>query len=319
MAVYTTVDHPTLERLLRNYQLGTMVRFEALPEGIDNTNYLLETDQGRFILTLFETYQYPSDLDFFLTLMEHLAKQGLPCPVPIYSHNRKRLNYIADCPAAIVTFLEGESIYDIQPQHCQFLGRALAEIHIHGMTFPLMRENTLSRPQWYLLFSACRDYLTADVDLLITDTLTYVSTRWPHDLPKGVIHADLFPDNVLFQGTEITGLIDFYASCTDFLAYDLAICIDAWCFDAQGQFDAQKASQLIIGYTMTRPLSDAELNALPILLQGSTLRFLLTRLYNQYFRAPPTCGLHRDPNEYVLRLGFQQGCTTLTDYAITLM
>lgn len=310
MAVYTEVSDEALAAFLARYDLGGARTFKGIAEGVENSNFLLETDRGRFILTLYEKRVRRDDLPFFLGLMEHLAARGIACPTPVHARDGAILHELAGRPAVLVTFLEGLWPRRIHPFHCQELGTQLARLHLATRDFALTRPNDLSVTGWRRLFEACRDRadeveaglaeaLSAELDLLERD--------WPETLPTGVIHADLFPDNVFFREERLTGLIDFYFACDDFYAYDLAICLNAWCFEADGAFNVTKARLLLGAYRRERAFSEAELAALPLLARGAALRFLLTRLYDWLNHPPGAFVSPKDPLEYRRKLRFHQG------------
>ena len=317
MAVYTDVTSDQLERFLASYDLGGLTSFKGIAEGVENSNFLLNTEAGSFILTLYEKRVATADLPFFLRLMDHLAAAGLTCPQPVRSRAGEALGELAGRPAVIVTFLEGIWIKQPAVTHCAQLGRALAELHRAGANFPLRRPNALSLPAWPGLFAAAGERaddvspgLAADIEA----ELAALSAGWPSGLPSGVIHADLFPDNVFFLQDRLSGLIDFYFACTDALAYDLAVCLNAWCFDAAGAFDLAKGQAMIAGYQAVRPLESTEVEVLPILARGSALRFMLTRLVD-WLNVPGGALVRpKDPLEYLHKLRFHQSVGSARDY-----
>jgi homoserine kinase type II len=320
MAVYTDVAADELAEFLGAYDIGELLSYKGIAEGVENSNFLLHTSAGYFILTLYEKRVAKNDLPFFLGLMTHLASRGISCPQPLKSKSGETLSVLAGRPAAIINFLEG--VWPRKPNvaHCAGVGQALAKMHLAGADFPMKRANALSVSGWRPLFEAAasradevqhglRDFIGAELDHL-------EGNIWPGDLPQGVIHADLFPDNVFFLGERVSGLIDFTFACTDMLAYDVAICLNAWCFESDCSFNVTKARAFLGAYGRERPLSDAEQNALPLLARGAALRFLLTRLVD--FLNVPKGALVRpkDPLEYVRKLRFQQGVSGLRDYGV---
>ena len=283
MAVYTKVNDHTLAHFLEQYDVGKATAFKGIAEGVENSNYFLETEKARLILTLYEKRTNSQDLPYFLNLMEHLASEGLPSPHPIRDSEGCALQTLEGKPACLIHFLSGVSIDNPDAEHCAALGTMLARMHLTLATFAETRANDMSLSGWQKLAdttSEAADTVEAGLRETIANELDYLSENWPSGLPTGPIHADLFPDNVLFTGYEITGLIDFYFACTDIIAYDLAVCINAWCFDENHQFVPQKAKRLIEMYDAVRPLSGDEIAALPLLCRGAALRFLLTRLYD---------------------------------------
>ena len=309
MAVYTDISDEELESFVAEYDIGTVVSCKGIAEGVENSNYLLHTDRGPYILTLYERRVAPEDLPFFLRLMEHLAEKGIACPTPIHGRDGKVLRELCGRPAAIVTFLQGLWPRRIMPEHCVEVGAALARMHIAGASFPMQRPNNLSVDGWRKLHEHCADHaddVRPGLAREIAGELDVLEAAWPTDLPRGVIHADLFPDNVFFKGGTLSGIIDFYFACTDFLAYDVAICLNAWCFERDNSFNVTKARLLLASYGRVRPIDDAELDALPLLARGSALRFLLTRLYDWLNQPEGALVTPKNPIEYLHRLRFHR-------------
>ncbi|MCW6509500.1 homoserine kinase [Lichenifustis flavocetrariae] len=309
MAVYTDVSAADLTAFLEAYDLGTLLSFKGIAEGVENSNFLLQTSRGAFILTLYEKRVDAEDLPFFIGLLGHLSAKGLNCPQPVRNRSGDVLGRLCGRPAAIVTFLDGIWIANPQARHCQALGEVLARLHLAGADFPMRRANALSVDGWKRLSAqaAPRAHeVAAGLAAEIETDLADLSARWPRDLPAGVIHADLFPDNVFFLGETLSGLIDFYFACTDAFAYDLSICLNAWCFSAAGAFDAAKSEALLAGYQSIRPLTLAERQALPVLAHGSALRFMLTRLVD-WLNVPPGALVRpKDPREYLGKMRFHR-------------
>ncbi|MBI5164834.1 MAG: homoserine kinase [Magnetospirillum sp.] len=325
MAVYTEVSDEELEEFIAGYDIGELVSFKGIAEGVENSNYLLQTDRGTFILTLYERRVDPADLPFFLGLMEHLAARGLACPTPLHGRDGAALRQLCGRPAAIVTFLTGLSPRRILPEHCGALGAAMAEMHVDGADFPMARANSLSVAGWRPLFEAARsraDTVAPGLAALIEGELAFLESNWPSGLPSGLIHADLFPDNVFFlpdrvtRAERVSGLIDFYFACTDQLAYDIAVCLNAWCFEPDASFNATKARLMLSAYRRVRPLSAAELEALPLLARGAAMRFLLTRLYDWLHTPAGAFVKRKDPLEYLRKLRFHQGIAGPGAYGI---
>ena len=319
MAVYTDVSDDDLRAFAVLYDIGEVLSCKGIAEGVENSNFLLTTERGNFILTLYEKRVAPGDLPFFIALMEHLARHGVACPTPVPGRDGIALRQMCGRPAAIVTFLAGMWPRRILPFHCAALGRALAALHRAGASFRMTRANDLAVAGWRSLFESCRTR-AAEVQPGLADELgdelVLLETKWPGDLPTGVIHADLFPDNVFFRDRELSGLIDFYFACTDFLAYDLAICLNAWCFEADGSLNVTKARLLLDSYRRARPLSPAELAALPLFARGSALRFLLTRLFDWLNQPEGALVRPKDPLEYLRKLRFHRGITDLGAYGL---
>jgi homoserine kinase type II len=319
MAVYTEVGDADLEALLKVYDLGALLAFKGIAEGVENSNFLLRAETGTYILTLYEKRVAEADLPFFLGLMEHLAGRGISCPLPVRGRDGKTLRQIAGRPAALITFLDGMSVRRPQPQHCAALGKALAEMHEAGRDFPLRRENALSLSGWPPLFEMSRaraDEVEPGLADFVDRELAALASAWPTGLPDGVIHADLFPDNVFFLKGKLSGLIDFYFACNDFLVYDLAVCLNAWCFEPDCAFNVTKGRAMIQAYANVRRLEAAELEALPILARGAALRFLLTRLHDWLTVPAGALVTPKDPREYLRKLRFHLKVTNAADYGV---
>src|SRR5690242_15625510 len=262
MAVYTEIGDDELREFAALYDIGEVLSCKGIAEGVENSNFLLTTERGNFILTLYEKRVAPADLPFFIALMDHLAHQGVACPTPVRARDGEALRELCGRPAAIVTFLNGMWPRRIDPSHCAALGTALARLHLAGGSFRMVRPNDLSVAGWRRLYQSCADraaVLHPDLATELGDELAFLEAVWPRALPTGVIHADLFPDNVFFRDRELSGLIDFYFACTDFLAYDIAICLNAWCFEPDLSFNVTKAKLLVGNYRAARPLTEAEL------------------------------------------------------------
>jgi homoserine kinase type II len=317
MVVYTDVSAEDLADFLADYDLGELLSYKGIAEGVENSNFLVNTTRGHFILTLYEKRVAPEDIPFFLALMEHLAARGLTCPQPVKNQTGDMLGWIAGRPAALVTFLDGMWIRRPAASHCAALGEALARLHLAGADFPLRRRNALSADGWrplYVASAAGADSVQPGLRDMIERELSLLEGSWPSGLPEGVIHADLFPDNVFFLGDRLSGLIDFYFACTDTLAYDIAICLNAWCFEPDHSYNVTKGRALLQGYVATRPLSIEEKVALPLLSRGACLRFLLTRLVD-WLNVPPGAMVRpKDPLEYFRKLRFHQAVASTRDY-----
>lgn len=319
MAVYTEVGEAELDAFLADYDIGEPEALKGVAEGVENSNYLLTTTKGQYFLTLYEKRVDPKDLPFFLGLLDHLAARGINCPKPIHGRDGNAIRVLAGKPAAVTTFLHGLWPRRTGVQHCGPIGRALAELHLAGRDFAIRRPNALSVAGWRPLFDGSRaqaDEVSPGLARELGIEIDFLEANWPRDLPAGVIHADLFPDNVFFLHEKLSGLIDFYFACNDALAYDIAICLNAWCFEPDRSFNTTKARALIQAYDDVRPLTDAERAALPLLARGSALRFLLTRLYD-WLHTPATALVKRkDPLEYLAYLRFHRRATSLADYGL---
>ena len=319
MAVYTEVSDDDLNAFAAEYDIGEVMSCKGIAEGIENTNYLLGTGSASYILTLYEKRVKEGDLPFFLALMEHLAARGIPCPTPVKGRDGAALRRLSGRPAAIVTFLDGMWPRRPTPAHCAGLGQAMARMHIAAADFALTRPNALSVQSWRPLLEAAApgaDEVRAGLAGELARELDAVEAGWPSRLPSGVIHADLFPDNVFFRGEALSGLIDFYFACTDFFAYDLAVCLNAWCFEPDFSFNITKARRLLSSYRAERDFSPEELRALPLLARGSAMRFLLTRLYDWLNTPADALVTRKDPLEYLAKLRFHQAVAGPGDYGL---
>ncbi len=319
MAVYTDVAAEDLAAFLADYDVGELLAYKGIAEGVENSNFLVHTSRGNFILTLYEKRVAARDLPFFLALMEHLHARGITCPQPVKNRKGEVLGKVAGRPAALITFLDGMWIRRPSPSHCAALGEALAKLHLAGIDFKRNRANALSVAGWRPLYEHCRERaneLRRDLAHFLATELSHLEIAWPRELPHGIIHADLFPDNVFFLGDRLSGLIDFYFACTDALAYDVAICLNAWCFESDHSYNVTKGKSLLHAYAQVRPLSQNEREALPLLARGAALRFLLTRLVD-WFDVPPGALVRpKDPLEYYRKLRFHQAVRSARDYGI---
>jgi homoserine kinase type II len=319
MAVYTEVSDGDLEKFVAAYDIGRVVACKGIAEGVENSNYLLQTDLGLYILTLYEKRVAKADLPFFVGLMDHLAAKGLACPTPIRARDGQVLHELARRPAAIISFLRGMWPKRILVAHCAQVGEALARLHLAGVDFPMHRPNALTLAGWKKLFEDCRgraDEVQAGLSEELARELDDLAAHWPRGLPEGVIHADLFPDNVFFLDDKLSGMIDFYFACNDAFAYDLGICLNAWCFERDDSFNATKARALVRGYAQTRPVTPAEVEVLPILARGSALRFLLTRLYDWLHHPAGAFVQPKDPLEYLKKLRFHRSVKSASAYGL---
>ena len=319
MAVYTEVSDDELATFIAGYGLGDLLSFKGIAEGVENTNYIVHTTRGPFILTLYEKRVAPGDLPFFLGLMEHLAARGVSCPTPVRNSAGRNLSELSGRPAALVTFLEGLWVRRPTAAHCAAVGRALAELHMGGEGFGLRRANALGLSGWRPLYERFADRapdITSGLGELIEGELKVLESSWPRGLPEGVIHADLFPDNVFFLGDRLSGLIDFYFACNDALAYDMAVCLNAWCFEKDMSFNITKGRAFLRSYEEVRPLSATERQAMPMLARGAALRFLLTRAYDWLNTPKDALVSPKNPAEYVRRLRFHQSVRSIADYGL---
>ena len=307
MAVYTEVTDDALTAYLLDYKLGTAVAFRGIAEGVENSNYQLRTTTGDYILTLYEKRVDAAELPWFLGLMEHLATQGITCPQPVHGRDGVSLRHLAGRPACVTSFLPGVWPRRVRVEHCGPLGTALAALHRAGLGYAPARPNGLGPGSWLPLLARSgeqADDVQPGLYAELTAALAHILAAWPTDLPRGNIHGDLFPDNVFFLHGRLSGIIDFYFAATDVLAYDLAICINAWCFESDFSFNVTKARALLRAYVADRPLLDVETAALPVLCQGAAIRFLLTRLYDWLHTPPGALVVRKDPIDYLRRLRF---------------
>lgn len=325
MAVFTTLTKSEIEHFISSYSIGELISFEGILQGIDNTNYKIETTKDKYILTIFENRIDPNDLPFFLNFMGHLNLNGIICPTLLASlpeshtdskaiqkmdslridnvnsgNDELSIFMLHSKPAALFSFLDGRNLTanDITPALCQELGIFLAKMHVAGQKFYMTRENSMSFDAWEERLH--RVGRLANSYLKILQTL---KSKWPENLPSGVIHADLFPDNIFIKDNHIYGVIDFYFSCTDFLVYDLAIVMNAWCFEHQ-EFSYQKWLSLLEGYQSIRPLTQGEKDSYQIICQGAVLRFLSSRLHDFTFHDPKNLVTPKEPTEYIQKLEF---------------
>ncbi|HKA46664.1 MAG TPA: homoserine kinase [Methyloceanibacter sp.] len=319
MAVYTEVADEELDAFIASYDIGALTSCKGIAEGVENSNYLVQTETGRFILTLYEKRVAPKDLPYFLALMEHLAARDIRCPLPVHDRESRTLRKLAGRPAALINFLDGVSVRRASIEQCASLGRALGKLHIAGESFTQVRANSLSLAGWRPLSDAIgtrADTIIRGLADEIEKELAFIDKAWPSSLPLGVIHADLFPDNVFFLGQEVSGLIDFYFACNDMLAYDIAICLNAWCFESDASFNITKARAFLQAYENVRPLNADELAALPTLARGAALRFLLTRSYDWLNTDGEALVKRKDPKEYLRKLRFHRKVKSYRDYGL---
>ena len=317
MAVYTDVSDTELAAFLSAYELGSVLAFKGIAEGVENSNFFLKTERGSYILTLYEKRVKEEDLPFFLGLLAHLSAKGIQCPLPVRGRDGKTWRMLAGRPAALMTFLSGLSPKRPHAQQCGELGTALARLHLAGADYLFARENALSVGGWKPLVKACEakaNSVHMGLATLLATELRWLEQHWPAGLPSGVIHADLFPDNVFFTEGKLTGLIDFYFACNDAFAYDIAVCLNAWCFEHDGSYNITKGRALLSAYRAVRPLTGAEVAAFPVLSRGASFRFLLTRLYDWINRDPSALVRPKDPLEYLTKLRFHQSAAGAASY-----
>jgi homoserine kinase type II len=319
VAVYTEIGDEDLARVLAAYDIGEPLALKGIAEGVENSNYFLQTTRGRYFLTLYEKRVAEGDLPFFMGLLEHVAARGVTCPMPVHGRDGAIVRRIAGRPAALVTFLDGVSPKRPNTVQCGEAGEALAKLHEAGRGFAIRRANALSVAGWPPLVASCEpraNEVAPGLRETIVAELAALQASWPAGLPEGVIHADLFPDNALFIGDRLTGVIDFYFACNDAFAYDVAICLNAWCFEGDGSFNITKGRALLARYQAVRPLGGGEIAALPVLARGSALRFLLTRLHDWLNHDPAALVRPKSPLEYLAKLRFHQHVTDAGGYGL---
>jgi homoserine kinase type II len=319
MAVYTEVSDEALAAFLADYDIGRVVAFRGIAEGVENTNFSLRTTEGDYILTLYEKRVDPADLPWFLGLMEHLAQHGIVCPLPVRGRDGAALRQLNGRHAAITNFLPGVWPRRVRVEHCGPVGDALARLHLAGRDYAPTRHNALGPDAWAPLLARSRgraDEVRPDLGPELERALAEILAAWPCGLPVGHIHADLFPDNVFFLEGELSGLIDFYFAATDLLAYDLAVCLNAWCFEPDYSFNVTKARALLRAYAAIRPLTGEERAALPVLCRGAAMRFLLTRLFDWLHASPGAYVTPKDPLDYLRRLRFHLAATSERAYGL---
>lgn len=331
MAVYTKISHSELAELISGYNIGTLQSYAGIADGIQNSNFFVDTIVGtqstRYVLTIYENRINTDDLPFFLDLTEHLAKHHVPCPLPITNNNGKKISFIQGKPCAIITYIKGVEAINASTKKIAEVGKNLAQLHLAGQSFPASRKNEMGIEYWSAMFNSIKkrtDEIEPGMANEISNALEYLIKNWPGNLPSGIIHGDVFPDNVLFADDgSVAGIIDFYFACNDIFMYDLAICLNSWCFDTteplnpQKLFNPEKAKALISSYNKIRKLSEDELQALPILATGAAMRFLLSRIYGFLNRVDGALVHTKNPIEYLYKLRFHSAVKQYTDYGIT--
>jgi len=320
MAVYTKLNHNKIEEILSNYSLGKLNQFKGIEEGIENSNYFLSVGKKKFILTIYEKRVKSEDLPFFSNLMSSLNKSNFKCPAPVINNQNETITDFEGKKLMIVSFLEGKAKQSLSPLNCKSVGIEVANMHKITSNFKFKRDNDLSVKSWRTLFNSVKDKCSKihkDLPKLIEENLGDVEKNWPVNLPRGIIHADLFHDNIFFIKDKFSGIIDFYFSCEDFLAFEIAICFNALCFDGLKEnlsFNVTKAKNFIDGYTSVRKLSDEEKNNIKVLSQGAALRFLLTRVFDAINKVEGAIVKIKDPVEYLKRLEFHKNSKNYEDY-----
>jgi homoserine kinase type II len=321
MAVYTKISQSELEHLISGYNIGTLKSFTGIEAGVQNSNYFVNTTKARYVLTIFERNVDNENLPFFLNLVGHLAKKNIPCPALILDKNNEGLKEIKGKPCAITSFLKGGELEIIETEHLEELGANIAKMHLASKDFTMQRKNTLSMDgtSEITVFESLKnriDEIAPGLKEEVEKNLDFLKKNWPKDLPSGIIHGDIFPDNIFFNDDKLVGIIDFYFACNDILMYDLAICINSWCFEENNEFNHEKVNALISSYNKVRKISQEELNALPTLAQGAAMRFLLTRIEDFITHVEDAIVTQKDPMEYLQKLRFHSKIKSYTDYQI---
>ena len=322
MAIFTKLEKEEINKILLNYKLGNLKRYEGIKEGIENTNYFIETEKGKYILTIYEKRVNENDLPFFSNLMVELSKKGFMCPKPISNKNNEHISVFKNKKFMIVSFLDGKSKNSLSPAECKIVGNQIAKLHQITKEFKFSRKNNLSVKSWRGIFSQVKEKCSnihSDLPKLIEANLISIEKEWPQSLPSGIIHADLFSDNIFFKNNKFSGFIDFYFSCNDFYAFEIAICFNALCFDGSKQnlsFNVTKAKKLMEGYNEVRKITKDEKISIKVLSQGAALRFLLTRVFDYINVVDDAVVKVKDPEEYLERLEFHKNAKSFEDYLI---
>ena len=319
MAVYTKLEHQEVRQFLEQYNINNFKDYKGITEGVENTNYLIKTSEQDYILTIYEKRVDENDLPFFIKLLSYLSENKFPCPKPIANKNNEKINRIKNKNAALVTFLNGQSKNKITSEECFEIGKITAQLHEITKKFDINRKNNLSIENWDSIFEkTIKQKIDLDESIIkkTKNYLNFLKDKWPKNLPQGIIHADLFPDNIFFTNNKVSGIIDFYFACNDFFAYEIAICINSLCFDNNSTFNMTKAKNLIDGYTSIRTLSEDEKKYLPILSMGAAMRFFLTRLYDFYHTDNKADVKIKDPFEYLKKIEFHSTIKNFKEYFI---
>ena len=320
MAVYTKLSENNLKDFFSKYNLGKLLKFRGIQEGIENSNYFVKTDSGKFILTIYEKRVEEKDLPFFIGLMKNIFNKNFPSPEPIINKNGNYITEIFGKKAAVVSFLEGASKKNLTPDNCYEVGIYTAKLHMITKNLNIKRTNRLSVNSWRLIYRKIQrdcSKIYPDLTKIIERNLEVIEDKWPKNIPRGIIHADLFPDNIFFKGSKLTGIIDFYFSCYDFYALEIAICLNALCFEGKNEnlsFNVTKAKKFIDGYSSIRKLTEEEKESLKILCHGAAMRFLLTRVFDYLNLTEDALVKIKDPVEYLKRLEFHNSVKNYQDY-----
>ena len=319
MAVYTKLEHLEVKLFLEQYNISNFKDYKGIREGVENTNYLIKSSEQDYILTIYEKRVDEKDLPFFIKLLSDLSDNNFPCPKPIANKNNEKINKIKNKNAALVTFLNGKSKNKITSEDCFEVGKIAAQLHKITKKFNINRKNNLSIENWQNIFEkTIKQKIDLDESIIkkTRNYLNFLKDKWPKNLPQGIIHADLFPDNIFFIDNKVSGIIDFYFACNDFFAYEIAICINSICFDNNSTFNMAKAKNLINGYSSIRTLTEDEKKYLPILSMGAAMRFFLTRLYDFYHTDNKADVKIKDPFEYFKKIEFHSTIKNFNKYFV---
>ena len=320
MAVYTKLSETDLKEFFSKYSVGKVQKHEEIKEGIENTNYFIQTEKGKFILTLYEKRVDEKDLPFFIGLMRNLFDKKFPSPEPIINKNGNYISEISNKKAAVVSFLDGKAKKVLDPLDCYEVGVYSAKLHSITKNLISKRVNKLSVNSWKDIYNKVKkdcSKIHPNLSNIIEKNLNEIETDWPKNIPSGIIHADLFPDNIFFNKNKLSGIIDFYFSCNDYYAFEIAICLNALCFEGKNEnlsFNVTKAKKFIDGYTSVRNLNDDEKKSLKILCKGAAIRFLLTRVFDYLNLIEGALVKIKDPVEYLKRLEFHESVENYNDY-----
>jgi homoserine kinase type II len=320
MAIYTKLSENNLKEFFLKYNLGKLLNYKGIQEGIENTNYFIQTDKGKFILTIYEKRVEEKDLPFFMGLMKNLFDANFPSPEPIINKNGNYVTEISGKKAAVVSFLDGSAKKILNPNDCHMAGIQTAKLHMITKNLTGKRENKLSVDSWRKIYKKVQkdcSRIHLNLTKTIEKNLDEIENNWPKNIPSGIIHADLFPDNIFFKNDKLTGIIDFYFSCYDFYVFEIAICLNALCFEGQKEnlsFNVTKAKKFIDGYSSIKKLTEEEKKSLKILCQGAAMRFLLTRVFDYLNLTEGALVKIKDPIEYLKRLEFHNSVKDYQDY-----
>ena len=320
MAIYTKLSERNLKDFFLKYDLGKLLNYKGIEEGIENTNYFIQTNKGKFILTLYEKRVEEKDLPFFMGLMRNLFDANFPSPEPMINKNGNYITEISGKKAAVVSFLEGSAKKNLNPEDCYKVGVLTAKLHLTTKNLVQKRENKLSVDSWRKIYEKVRNdcsKIHPNLTNTIEKNLDEIEKNWPKNIPSGIIHADLFPDNIFFKNNKLTGIIDFYFSCYDCYVFEIAICLNALCFEGFKEnlsFNVTKAKKFIDGYSSVRKLTEIEKKSLKIFCQGAAMRFLLTRVFDYLNLTKGALVKIKDPVEYLKRLEFHNSVKDYKDY-----